>query len=68
MSGTDKYRVMPAELVSTCWLPIVLAVKVVPPELEASADEAGLLPAAAGVLLVAAVVLAVLLAEPGAGG
>jgi len=55
VSGANQYTVRPAELVSTCWLPMVLAVKVV--ELAAEADAAGLLPAAAGVLPAAAELL-----------
>ena len=50
MSGTNQYKVKPAALVTTCWPPMVFAARVVPPELEAGADEAALLAAAAGVL------------------
>jgi hypothetical protein len=50
VSGANQYKVRPWELVSTCWLPMVLAVRVVPLELGAGADEAGLLAPAAGVL------------------
>jgi hypothetical protein len=50
VSGTNQYKVKPAALVTTCWPPMVFAARVVPPELEAGADEAALPPAAAGVL------------------
>jgi hypothetical protein len=58
VSGANQYKVKPAELVTTCWPPMVLTAKVAPPEtpgleaagLEAAADEAALLPVAAGVL------------------
>src|ERR1700738_5702128 len=61
VSGTNQYTVRPLELVSTCWLPMVLAVRVFPPWAGADeADEAGLLAPAAGVLPEAAeLVLAV---------
>jgi hypothetical protein len=48
---------MPAELVTTCWLPMVLAARVVPPEAAGLEAAAELLPAAAGVLLVAVLLL-----------
>jgi hypothetical protein len=53
VSGTNQYRTMPLESVSTCWPPTVVCDTVLPP---AAADEAGadasalLLVPAAGVL------------------
>src|SRR5690348_12055431 len=54
VSGTNQYRTMPLESVSTCWPPTVVCDTVLPP---AAADEAGadasalLLVPAAGALL-----------------
>ena len=49
VSGANQYRVKPAELVTTCWPPMVLTSRAVPPELEAGAE---LLAPAAGVEVV----------------
>jgi hypothetical protein len=60
VSGANQYSVWPAELVTTCWPPMVLTARALPPAaagLEAGADAAGLLPAAAGVLPEAAELL-----------
>src|ERR1700738_2764647 len=51
VSGTNQYTVRPLELVSTCWLPMVLAVSVLPPWAGADeADAAALVAPAAGAL------------------
>src|SRR5450432_2845107 len=54
VSGTNQYRTSPLESVSTCVPPTVVWDTVLPPAAadEAGADAAGLLLAAAGVLLV----------------
>jgi hypothetical protein len=57
VSGANQYTVMPAELVTTCWLPMVLTARAVPPAAEAGADADALPPAAAGVLPAAAELL-----------
>jgi hypothetical protein len=56
VSGANQYRVLPAESVTTCWVPMVLTVRLVPPALAAAAGllaagAAGVLAAAGGLLL-----------------
>jgi hypothetical protein len=54
----NQYRVMPWESTSTCWLPMVFAVTVLPPAAAGALLAGALLPApAAGVLPVVAVLL-----------
>src|ERR1700761_7859279 len=57
VSGTNQYRVMPAELVSTCVPLMLVALTVEPPAAGAVADPAALLAGVAGVFPEAAELL-----------